>query len=84
MRLAPQNGWEANEPEALSNALGILEGIQSDFGKDVSLADLIVLAGNVGVEQAASAAGFDVTVPFASGRGDATDEMTDAESFDVL
>ena len=82
IRLAPQNGWEGNEPERLARVLAALEPIAAQTG--VSLADLIVLAGNLGVEQAAKAAGFDVEVPFAPGRGDATEEQTDAESFDVL
>ncbi|MDR9483757.1 MAG: catalase/peroxidase HPI [Sediminimonas sp.] len=82
IRLAPQKDWEGNEPARLSKVLGVLEGIAADTG--ASVADVIVLAGNVGVEQGAKAAGFDVTVPFAPGRGDATDEMTDAASFDVL
>ena len=82
IRLAPQKNWEGNEPERLAKVLGVLEPIAAETG--ASIADVIVLAGNVGVEQAAKAAGFDVAVPFAPGRGDATDEMTDAESFDVL
>jgi catalase-peroxidase len=82
IRLAPQKDWEGNEPERLSRVLGVLEGIAADSG--ASIADVIVLAGNVGVEQAAQAAGFDVTVPFSPGRGDATDDMTDAESFEPL
>jgi len=82
IRLAPQKGWEGNEPARLARVLGVLERIAADTG--ASVADVIVLAGNVGVEQAARAAGFAVTVPFAPGRGDATDEMTDAESFAVL
>ena len=82
IRLAPQKDWEGNEPERLARVLEVLEGIAADTG--ASVADVIVLAGNVGVEQAARAAGFDVTGPFAPGRGDATDEMTDAESFDAL
>jgi catalase-peroxidase len=82
IRLAPQNGWEGNEPTRLARVLGVLEGIAKDTG--ASVADVIVLAGNVGVEQAARAAGVDVTVPFAPGRGDATEAMTDAESFSVL
>ena len=82
IRLAPQKDWEGNEPDRLARVLGVLEPIAKDSG--ASLADVIVLAGNVGVEQAAKAAGFDVEVPFHAGRGDATDEMTDAESFDVL
>ncbi len=82
IRLAPQKDWEGNEPERLARVLGVLEPIAAASG--ASLADVIVLAGNVGVEQAARAGGFDITVPFAPGRGDATDEMTDAESFDSL
>ncbi len=82
IRLAPQKDWEGNEPERLARVLGVLEGIAGETG--ASIADVIVLAGNVGIEQAAKAAGHDVTVPFAPGRGDATDEMTDAASFDVL
>ena len=90
IRLAPQKDWEVNEPENLQKVLGVLEGIQADFngsasgGKRISLADLIVLAGGVGVEQAAKAGGQDVQVPFTPGRTDATDEQTDIESFDVL
>ncbi|SEL39763.1 catalase/peroxidase HPI [Ectothiorhodospira marina] len=84
IRLAPQKDWEANEPERLQKVLGVLEGIQSGLSKPVSLADLIVLGGTAAVEKAARDAGFNVTVPFAPGRGDATEEMTDAESFDVL
>jgi catalase-peroxidase len=82
IRLAPQKDWEGNEPTRLARVLGVLEGIASEAG--ASLADVIVLAGNVGVEQAARAAGFNITVPFEPGRGDATDAMTDAESFAVL
>jgi len=82
IRLAPQKDWEGNEPERLARVLGVLEGIAADTG--ASVADVIVLAGNVGVEQAAKAAGVDIEVPFTPGRGDATDEMTDAASFDVL
>ncbi|MDX1335913.1 MAG: peroxidase family protein, partial [Gammaproteobacteria bacterium] len=82
IRLAPQKDWEGNEPERLSKVLGVLEGIASETG--ASVADVIILAGNVGVEQAAKAAGFDVSVPFSPGRGDTTQEMTDVESFEVL
>ncbi|PCD75533.1 catalase/peroxidase HPI [Pseudothioclava arenosa] len=82
IRLAPQKDWEGNEPERLARVLSALEPIAAETG--VSLADLIVLAGNLGVEQAAKAAGFELELPFAPGRGDATEEMTDAESFDVL
>lgn len=82
IRLAPQKDWEGNEPERLARVLEVFEKISADTG--ASIADVIVLAGNVGVEQAAKAGGFDVSVPFTAGRGDATDEMTDAASFDVL
>ena len=90
IRLAPQKDWEANQPEQLAKVLGIYEGIQSAFnnaaagGKKVSLADLIVLGGSVGVEKAAKAAGYDIEVPFAPGRTDASQEQTDVDSFDVL
>ncbi|UII56401.1 catalase/peroxidase HPI [Cytobacillus spongiae] len=82
--LTPQKDWEVNEPEQLSNVLYTFKNIQKHLEKKVSLADLIVLGGSVAVEKAARDAGFDVTVPFAPGRGDATQEQTDAESFDVL
>ena len=82
IRLAPQKNWEGNEPQRLQKVLSVLEPLAKAFG--ASLADTIVLAGNVGIEQAAKAGGFDVTVPFTPGRGDATEEMTDADSFDVL
>ncbi|WP_435256621.1 catalase/peroxidase HPI [Thioclava sp. FR2] len=82
IRLAPQKDWEGNEPARLARVLSVLEPIAATSG--ASIADVIVLTGNVGIEQAAKAAGFDVTVPFAPGRGDATDEMTDAASFSVL
>ena len=87
IRLAPQNDWEVNNPAELSKVLNTLEGIQRDFNqgsKQVSMADLIVLAGCAGVEKAAKDAGFDIQVPFTPGRTDATPEMTDAESFAVL
>ncbi|UEX79245.1 catalase/peroxidase HPI [Spiribacter halobius] len=90
IRLAPQKDWEVNEPARLQMVLGKLEGIQQDFnraqsgGKRVSLADLIVLGGNAAIEQAAKQAGFNVEVPFHPGRTDATEEQTDAESFEVL
>lgn len=84
IRLAPQKDWEVNQPEQLSKVLGVLEDIQSQLDQKVSLADLIVLGGNAAVEKAARDAGFDVTVPFAPGRGDATEEQTDAEGFAVL
>ncbi|MBN2773947.1 MAG: catalase/peroxidase HPI [Prolixibacteraceae bacterium] len=87
IRLAPQKDWEANNPAQLAKVLGKLESIQNDFinsGKKVSLADLIVLGGNAGVEQAAKNAGYDVKVPFAPGRTDASQEQTDVDSFAVL
>jgi len=79
IRLAPQNDWEGNEPERLTKVLSVLEKIATETG--ASVADVIVLAGNVGIEKAAKSGGIDITVPFTPGRGDATDEMTDAESF---
>ncbi|HPF22943.1 MAG TPA: catalase/peroxidase HPI [Hyphomonas sp.] len=82
IRLAPQKDWEGNEPARLQKVLSVLEPIAKASG--ASLADVIVLAGNVGVEQAAKAAGVTVTVPFTPGRGDATAEQTDADSFSVL
>ena len=82
IRLAPQKDWEGNEPLRLAKVLAVLEPIAVQSG--ASVADVIVLAGNVGIEQAAKAAGFDITVPFAPGRGDAAQEMTDVASFDVL
>jgi len=90
IRLEPQKGWEVNDPAQLAEVLGILQGIQQDFnapqvgGKKVSLADLIVLGGCAAVEQAARNAGQDITVPFAPGRTDASQEQTDVESFEVL
>jgi catalase-peroxidase len=90
IRLAPQKDWEANQPAQLAKVLGVLEGIRSAFnasaagGRKVSMADLIVLAGNAGVEQAAKAAGHAIEVPFSPGRTDATQEQTDVESFAVL
>ncbi|TGE84805.1 catalase/peroxidase HPI [Pseudoalteromonas sp. KS88] len=84
IRLAPQKDWQGNEPERLAKVLAALEQVQAGLSKPVSLADLIVLGGTAAVEQAAKAAGVDITVPFAPGRGDATDKMTDTESFDVL
>lgn len=82
IRLAPQKDWAGNEPERLSKVLSILEPIAHEF--NISIADTIVLAGNLGVEQAAKNAGINITVPFAPGRGDATAEMTDIESFEPL
>ncbi|GAA4575862.1 catalase/peroxidase HPI [Planotetraspora kaengkrachanensis] len=90
IRLEPQNGWEVNDPDQLATVLRTLEGIQETFnaaqtgGKRISLADLIVLAGGAGVEQAAKAAGFDVEVPFTPGRVDASQDQTDVESFSAL
>ncbi|WP_108445568.1 catalase/peroxidase HPI [Halomonas denitrificans] len=82
IRLAPQKHWEGNEPERLAKVLKVYEQISADTG--ASIADVIVLGGNLGVEMAAKAAGHDVHVPFAKGRGDATEAMTDAESFEPL
>lgn len=82
IRLAPQKDWVGNEPRRLSKALGIYASIAKKTG--ASIADIIVLAGNMGIEQAAKAGGFKVKVPFTSGRGDATQAMTDVESFEVL
>ena len=84
IRLAPQKDWQGNEPERLTKVLSVLESIQAQLDKPVSLADLIVLAGSAAVEKAAQDAGVNVTVPFAPGRGDATDEQTDVDSFAVL
>jgi len=84
IRLAPQKDWEVNQPKQLAKVLKTLEGIQKDFGKKASLADLIVLAGCSGVEKAAKDAGHDVTVPFTPGRMDASEEQTDVASFAVL
>jgi catalase-peroxidase len=90
IRFEPQRSWEVNEPETLSRVLQVYEGIKAEFdgkaggGKKVSIADLIVLGGNVGIEAAAKAAGHAVEVPFAPGRVDALLEQTDVESFDVL
>ena len=90
IRLAPQKDWAVNQPAQLDKVLGVLEGIRSEFnanargGKQVSLADLIVLAGNAGIKQAAKNAGHDVTIPFTPGRTDASAEQTDADSFAVL
>jgi catalase-peroxidase len=82
IRLAPQKDWEGNEPARLSKVLAVYEKIAGDTG--VSVADVIVLGGSVGIEQAAKAAGFNVQVPFAPGRGDASQAQTDIESFEVL
>jgi len=82
IRLAPQKDWEGNEPARLAKVLAVLESIASDTG--ASVADVIVLAGNLGIEQAIKAAGFDVSVPFASGRGDASQAMTDVDSFEYM
>ncbi|MCY3548452.1 MAG: catalase/peroxidase HPI [Gemmatimonadetes bacterium] len=90
IRLAPQRSWAVNDPSELAKVLGVLEGIQEDFnrtqgdGKRLSLADLIVLGGCAAVEKAARDGGYDVVVPFAPGRTDASEEQTDAESFAVL
>jgi len=84
IRLEPQRNWDVNEPEKLSRVMAVYEGIKASSGLNVSIADLIVLGGSVGIEQAAKAAGHDVVVPFTPGRTDATAEHTDAESFAVL
>nr|BAA37005.1 catalase [Geobacillus stearothermophilus] len=84
IRLAPQKDWEVNEPERLAKVLSVYEDIQRELPKKVSIADLIVLGGSAAVEKAARDAGFDVKVPFFPGRGDATQEQTDVESFAVL
>jgi catalase-peroxidase len=88
LRLAPQKDWEVNQPELLASVLSSLDAIKVEFNRgsttQVSLADLIVLAGSVGIEKAAKAAGTAITVPFTPGRTDATQEQTDVESFDVL
>src|SRR6185369_2683653 len=90
IRLAPQKDWEVNEPHELAGVLKTFERIRNEFngaqsgGKKVSLADLLVLGGSVGVERAAKAAGHDVTVPFTPGRTDALQEQTDVEAFAVL
>ncbi|MFE1139060.1 catalase/peroxidase HPI [Streptomyces rochei] len=89
IRLAPQRGWEVNEPDELAQVLRVLEGVRQEFNsgagaKKVSLADLVVLGGTAAVERAAKEAGFQVEVPFAAGRVDATEEHTDAESFEAL
>ena len=84
IRLSPQKDWEVNEPAELKTVLGKLEAIQKEFGKKVSLADLIVLGGSAAVEKAAKDAGVDVKVPFTPGRGDASQDQTDVESFAPL
>ena len=84
IRLAPQKDWDVNEPDELARVLAVYEAIQSDFDGGVSIADLIVLGGNVGVEMAAKEAGHDLSLPFASGRGDASQDQTDAHSFEPL
>jgi len=84
IRLEPQNGWEVNDPDQLAQVLRALEGVQQAFGKPVSIADLVVLGGTAAVEQAARAAGHDVTVPFTPGRTDTSQEQTDIDSFSAL
>ncbi|CAE6915394.1 Bifunctional enzyme with both catalase and broad-spectrum peroxidase activity [Vibrio sp. B1FIG11] len=84
IRLAPQKDWVGNEPERLQKVLNVLDSIRTTHHSPISMADLIVLAGGVGIEKAASNAGMNISVPFSQGRGDATDAMTDADSFDVL
>ncbi len=82
IRLSPQKNWKANEPKRLERVLNIIEPIANTIG--ASIADIIVLAGNIGVEQASKAAGYNINLPFVPGRGDATDEMTDQDSFALL
>jgi catalase-peroxidase len=84
IRFAPQKDWDVNEPEELARVLQVYEGIKADCGIGVSLADLIVLGGSVGIEKAARDAGHEVDVPFAPGRADASEEQTDAHSFEPL
>ena len=90
IRLAPQKDWEVNQPDQLARVLGVMEGVKAKFegaasgGKKVSIADLIILGGSVGIEKAAKDAGYDVTVPFTPGRTDASQEQTDVEGFAVL
>jgi catalase-peroxidase len=84
VRLAPQKDWAVNDPQELAKVLGMLEQVRQDFGKNVSMADMIVLGGAAAIEKAASDAGFKVEVPFKPGRGDASQEMTDVQSFAVL
>lgn len=84
IRLEPQKSWEVNNPTELSEVLNILEGIQNEFSRTISMADLIVLAGTVGVEEAAKNAGHHISMPFTQGRGDASQEQTDLESFSYL
>ena len=84
VRLEPQRSWDVNHPEELNKVLNVLEGIQNEFSGSISMADLIVLAGNAAVEEAASKAGHSVSVPFTQGRGDASQEQTDLESFGYL
>ena len=84
VRLAPQKDWDVNEPAQFAKVLKALEAIKASFGKDVSMADLIVLGGTAAVEAAAKAGGHNVSVPFTQGRGDATQAQTDIDSFDVL
>ncbi|WP_038867001.1 catalase/peroxidase HPI [Vibrio jasicida] len=84
LRLAPQKDWVGNEPERLQRVLSVLDDIRTTHNSPISMADLIVLAGGVGIEKAASNAGMNISVPFSQGRGDATDTMTDSDSFDVL
>ena len=84
LRLEPQRSWKVNNPKELDKVFNVLEGIQKEFNGTVSMADLIVLAGNAAIEEAASKAGYNISVPFAQGRGDATQEQTDIEQFNYL
>ncbi|MBO3117407.1 catalase/peroxidase HPI [Winogradskyella sp. DF17] len=84
LRLEPQRSWHVNNPKELNKVLGVLEAIQGQFNGAISMADLIVLAGNAAIEEAARKAGYDITVPFSQGRGDASQEQTDIEQFNYL
>jgi catalase-peroxidase len=84
LRLEPQRSWEVNNPSELQKVLNVLEGVQNEFEGTISMADLIVLAGTAGVEEAAKNAGYNIKVPFTQGRGDASQEQTDLESFGYL
>ncbi|WP_298780778.1 catalase/peroxidase HPI [uncultured Polaribacter sp.] len=84
IRLAPQKNWDVNNPKQLAKVISVLEGIQKDFSKEISIADLIVLGGSTAIEQAIKNTGLDIAVPFLGGRGDATQEQTDIESFGYL
>jgi catalase-peroxidase len=84
LRLQPQRNWVVNNPQELQHVISVYEAIQKDFGGTVSIADLIIIGGNAGIEEAASKAGYHVFIPFSCGRGDASQEQTDLESFGYL